>query len=78
MEAYEDKFPGIDNFAQKYGLSDFRLGLNRLKQGVVQVSNSQGTVSFIKNINLNVFFLKNFLRILIYLVFYSMELDTKI
>ena len=78
MEAYEDKFPGIDNFAQKYGLSDFRLGLNRLKQGVVQVSNSQGTVSFIKNINFNVFFLKNFLRIFIYLVFYSMELDTKI
>lgn len=44
VEAYEDKFPGIDNFAQKYGLTDFKLGLNRLKQGVVQVSNTAGTV----------------------------------
>lgn len=44
VEAYEDKFPGIDNFAQKYGLTDFKYGLNRLKQGVVQVSNTAGTV----------------------------------
>ncbi len=46
VDAYEDKFPGLDNFAQKYGLTDFKLGLNRLKQGVVQVSNTSGTVKF--------------------------------
>ena len=45
VQAYEDKFTGIDSFAQKYGLTDFRLGLNRLKQGVVKVSNTQGTVN---------------------------------
>lgn len=56
VEAYEDKFPGIDNFAQKYGLTDFKLGLNRLKQGVVQVSNTAGTVN--KN---NVFMIINFI-----------------
>ena len=50
VEAYEDKFPGLDNFAQKYGLTDFKYGLNRLKQGVVQVSNTAGTVNFITNI----------------------------
>ena len=45
VQAYEDKFPGTDEFAKKYGLTDFRLGLNRLKQGVVQVDSSQGTVN---------------------------------
>jgi hypothetical protein len=44
VQAYEDKFTGVDDFAKKYGLTDFRLGLNRLKQGVVKVSNTQGTV----------------------------------
>jgi hypothetical protein len=44
VQAYEDKFNGVDDFAKRYGLTDFRLGLNRLKQGVVQVSNTQGTV----------------------------------
>ena len=53
VEAYEDKFPGIDNFAQKYGLSEFKLGLNRLKQGVVQVSNTAGTVQNFNNAILN-------------------------
>jgi len=48
VDAFEDKFPGIDNFAQKYALTEFKLGLNRLKQGVVQVSNTAGTVN--KNI----------------------------
>lgn len=46
VQAYEDKFTGVDDFAKRYGLTDFRLGLNRLKQGVVQVSNTQGTVIF--------------------------------
>jgi hypothetical protein len=44
VQAYEDKFTGVDDFAKRYGLTDFRLGLNRLKQGVVKVSNTQGTV----------------------------------
>jgi len=47
VEAYEDKFPGIDSFAQKYSLTDFKLGLNRLKQGVVQVSSTAGTVNIL-------------------------------
>ena len=47
VQAYEDKFNGIDEFAKRYGLTDFRLGLNRLKQGVVKVSNTQGTVIFL-------------------------------
>ena len=47
MQAYEDKFTGVDEFAKRYGLTDFRLGLNRLKQGVVQVSNTQGTVKYL-------------------------------
>jgi hypothetical protein len=47
VQAYEDKFTGIDDFAERYGLKDFRLGLNRLKQGVVQVSNTQGTVKYL-------------------------------
>lgn len=50
VQAYEDKFMGVDDFAKRYGLSEFRLGLNRLKQGAVQVSNSQGTVIFFINL----------------------------
>jgi hypothetical protein len=46
VHAYEDRYMGVDDFAKRYGLSDFRLGLNRLKQGPVQVSNTQGTVIF--------------------------------
>jgi len=61
VEAYEDKFPGIDNFAQKYGLTEFKLGLNRLRQGVVQVSNTAGTVNKNKN--------KLFFKIIIFIFF---------
>lgn len=44
VDAYQDKFSGIDSFAQKYGLSDFKLGINRLKQGAVQISGNTNTV----------------------------------
>jgi len=44
--AYQDKFNGIDAFAQKYGLSEFKLGINRLKQGAVQISSNTNTVKF--------------------------------
>lgn len=45
VEAYQDKFNGIDAFAQKYGLTDFKLGINRLKQGTVQISNTNNSVN---------------------------------
>jgi hypothetical protein len=44
VDAYQDKFNGIDAFAQKYGLSEFKLGINRLKQGAVQISSTTNTV----------------------------------
>jgi len=44
VDAYQDKFNGIDLFATKYGLSEFKLGINRLKQGAVQISNNTNTV----------------------------------
>jgi hypothetical protein len=52
VDAYQDKFAGIDAFAQKYGLSDFKLGINRLKQGAVQISANTNTVSILKFIKL--------------------------
>lgn len=73
VEAYEDKFPGIDNFAQKYGLSDFKLGLNRLKQGVVQVSNTAGTVNkkILISIIMNFNFFFSLFRIKNFFIFYT-------
>ncbi len=35
VEAYPGSFPGVDLFAQRYGLTDCKLGINRLKQGTV-------------------------------------------
>jgi len=46
VEAYQDKFMGIDAFAQKYGLVDFKLGINRLKQGAVQIRDNTNTVNY--------------------------------
>ncbi len=43
VDAYQDKFRGIDDFAQKYALSDFKFGINRLKQGSVQLANSSSS-----------------------------------
>jgi hypothetical protein len=45
VEAYQDKFPGLDAFVQKYGLNDFKLGINRLKQGQI----NQNTTVIKKN-----------------------------
>lgn len=47
VNAYQDKYVGIDFFAQKYGLSDYKLGINRLKQGAAQISSGTTTVNFI-------------------------------
>ncbi len=47
VEAYQDKFMGIDAFAQKYGLADFKLGINRLKQGAVQITSTTNTVNIL-------------------------------
>ena len=33
VDAYQDKFRGIDDFCAKYGLSDCRYAINRIKQG---------------------------------------------
>lgn len=44
VDAFQDKFNGIDSFSQRYGLSDFKLGINRLKQGAVQISSNTNTV----------------------------------
>jgi hypothetical protein len=44
VEAFQDRFVGIDAFAQKYGLNDFKLGINRLKQGAMLISSSTSTV----------------------------------
>jgi hypothetical protein len=44
VDAYQDKFAGIDSFAQKYNLTEFKLGINRLKQGTVQISSNTTTV----------------------------------
>ena len=55
VDAYQDKFAGIDLFAQKYGLTDFKLGINRLKLGAVQISANTNTVSIIFKI-FNYFF----------------------
>jgi hypothetical protein len=56
VDAYQDKFNGIDAFAQKYGLSDFKLGINRLKQGAVQISSTTNTVKLYIIINYYKFF----------------------
>ena len=56
VDAYQDKFNGIDAFAQKYGLSDFKLGINRLKQGAVQISSTTNTVKLDIIINYYKFF----------------------
>ena len=40
VDAYKDNFPGIDFFAQKNNLTEFKLGINRIKQGPVQISNT--------------------------------------
>lgn len=56
VDAYQDKFNGIDAFAQKYGLSDFKLGINRLKQGAVQISSTTNTVKLYRIINYHKFF----------------------
>jgi hypothetical protein len=39
VEAYKDKFNGIDDFCQKYGLTDCKYAINRVKQGNVIISN---------------------------------------
>lgn len=38
VDAYKENFPGIDYFAQKHGLVEFKLGINRIKQGPIQIS----------------------------------------
>ena len=87
VQAYEDKFTGIDDFAKRFGLTDFRLGLNRLKQGVVKVSNTQGTVnkiylfsSIILKRRFKKFLIKNIsiLDFIILLVFCCMESNAEI
>jgi hypothetical protein len=45
VDAYQDKYGGIDSFATKYGLSDFKLGINRIKQGNVQIGTGSNIVS---------------------------------
>lgn len=44
VDAYQDKFAGIDAFSQKYSLNDFKLGINRLRQGAMP--NTDNTVIF--------------------------------
>ncbi len=41
-----EKFAGIDAFAQKYSLTDYKLGINRIKQGPPQISSGSNTVNF--------------------------------
>lgn len=43
VDAYQDKYRGIDDFAHKYGLTDFKFGINRLKQGNVQLTSSSSS-----------------------------------
>lgn len=46
-EAYQDKFRGIDDFCAKYGLTDCRYAINRIKQGnylAAQNTNSLSSV----------------------------------
>lgn len=43
---------GLDNFVEQYGLKSFRLGINRINQGKVQLS-SDKTVSIFNNIIYN-------------------------
>ena len=45
-----EKFAGIDVFAQKYNLTDYKLGINRIKQGPAQISSS--STNTVKLINL--------------------------
>ena len=87
VQAYEDKIIGINDFAKRYELMDFRLGLNRLKQWVLQVSNIQGTVnkiylfsSIILKRRFKKFLIKNIsiLDFIILLVFCCMESNAEI
>ncbi len=52
VDAYQDKFTGIDEFAQKHGLTDYKLGINRLKQGAVQITSSTNTVIDYRDYNM--------------------------
>lgn len=54
VDAYQDKYGGIDAFAGKYGLTDFKLGINRIKQGNVQIGT--GT-NIVENIKISLYFL---------------------
>lgn len=45
IEAYQDKFRGIDEFCSKYGLTDCKYAINRLKMGCVQNVISNNSVS---------------------------------
>jgi len=46
VEAYPNDFPGIDLFAQRYGLTDCKLGINRLKQGNIQIGTTENRVIY--------------------------------
>jgi len=46
VEAYQDKFHGIDDFCQKYGLTDCKYAINRVKQGNVIISNDSNKNNF--------------------------------
>ena len=46
VEAYKDKFNGIDDFCQKYGLTDCKYAINRVKQGNVIISNDLNKNNF--------------------------------
>ena len=46
VEAYKDKFNGIDDFCQKYGLTDCKYAINRVKQGNVIISNESNKNNF--------------------------------
>ena len=46
VEAYKDKFNGIDDFCQKYGLTDCKYAINRVKQGNVLISNESNKNNF--------------------------------
>lgn len=48
VDAYSDQFVGLDNFVEQYGLKTYRLGINRIIQGKVQLS-SDKTVSKYKS-----------------------------
>jgi hypothetical protein len=43
-------YPGIEEFSKRHSFPEFKLGINRIKQGNVQITNTTNTLSIVMNL----------------------------